>query len=159
MSKTVGYPKIAAYFRQQIQDGTLKPGDTLPSFKETGAQFGVAHTTVNRAFRLLKEEGLTVAKPGVGTVVATSASPPGKSATGGAVPCKETLMSKQETRIRAIMLADEAETLANNGEYRGAMAYAAVAQAYAAIVSTWGGDEPEAAGCCALPDCQHRMEP
>lgn len=80
MSKTVGYPEIAAYLRQQIQDGRLRPGDALPSFKRIGAQFGVAQTTVNRAFRLLKEEGLTVAKPGVGTVVAEPTGPLGSTA-------------------------------------------------------------------------------
>lgn len=80
MSKTVGYSEIAAHLRQQIQDGTLKPGDTMPSFKKIGAQFDVAQTTVNRAFRLLKEEGLTVAKPGVGTVVAEPAELGGSTA-------------------------------------------------------------------------------
>jgi DNA-binding transcriptional regulator YhcF (GntR family) len=86
MSETVGYTEIAAYLRQQIQDGTLRPGDTMPSFKQIGKQFGVAQTTVNRAFKVLKLQGLTVAKPGVGTVVAdlgrnTSADTPSGSLT------------------------------------------------------------------------------
>ncbi|NUV54584.1 GntR family transcriptional regulator [Streptomyces coelicolor] len=80
MSKTVGYAEIAAHLRQQIQDGTLRPGDTLPSFKKISAEYDVAITTVNRAFRLLKEEGLTVAKPGVGTVVADPVGPLGSMA-------------------------------------------------------------------------------
>lgn len=70
MPETTGYSEIAEYLRQQIQDGTLQPGDTTPSFKAIGKQFGVAQTTVNRAYRLLKNEGLTISKPGVGTVVA-----------------------------------------------------------------------------------------
>ncbi|MEU6016999.1 GntR family transcriptional regulator [Streptomyces sp. NPDC047515] len=74
MSKTPGYAEIAAHFRQQIQDGTLQPGDTMPSFKKAGDQFGVAHTTVNRAYRVLKMEGLTLTKLGVGTIVAAPAS-------------------------------------------------------------------------------------
>ncbi|MFD7995481.1 GntR family transcriptional regulator [Streptomyces mexicanus] len=74
MPETTGYAEIAEYFRQQIQDGTLQPGDTMPSFKKVASQFGVAITTVNRAYRLLKAEGLTVAKPGVGTVVAAPIS-------------------------------------------------------------------------------------
>jgi DNA-binding transcriptional MocR family regulator len=69
MSRTNGYAEIAAHFRQQIQDGTLQPGDTMPSFKETAAEFGVAITTVNRAYRLLKSEGLTTARPGAETIV------------------------------------------------------------------------------------------
>ena len=71
MPETTGYAEIAEDLRRQIQDGTLQPGDTMPSFKKLVAQYGVAITTVNRAYRLLKREGLTVAKPGVGTVVAS----------------------------------------------------------------------------------------
>ncbi|MET9957113.1 GntR family transcriptional regulator [Streptomyces sp. NPDC006339] len=70
MAQTVGYAEIAAHYRQQIQDGVLKPGDTMPSMREVGERFGVAQTTVNRAFRVLKIEGLTLPKAGVGTVVA-----------------------------------------------------------------------------------------
>ncbi|MFF9632944.1 GntR family transcriptional regulator [Streptomyces fradiae] len=74
MPETPGYAEIAAHFRRQIQDGTLRPGDSLPSFKKTSEQFGVAHTTVNRAYRVLKMEGLTLVEPGVGTLVAPPAS-------------------------------------------------------------------------------------
>ncbi|MGV9891708.1 GntR family transcriptional regulator [Streptomyces sp. NPDC003395] len=70
MRDAPGYPEIAEHFRRQIRDGTLRPGDTLPSFSAASKQFGVAHTTVNRAYRVLKMEGLTIARPGVGTVVA-----------------------------------------------------------------------------------------
>ncbi|MGW0121757.1 GntR family transcriptional regulator [Streptomyces sp. NPDC003327] len=65
-----GYAEIAAHFRQQIQDGVLQPGDTMPSMREVSERYGVAQTTVNRAFRVLKAEGLTLPKAGVGTVVA-----------------------------------------------------------------------------------------
>ncbi|MFE3124021.1 GntR family transcriptional regulator [Streptomyces hydrogenans] len=70
MAQTVGYAEIAAHFRQQIQDGVLKPGATMPSMREVSERFGVAQTTVNRAFRVLKAEGLTLPKSGVGTIVA-----------------------------------------------------------------------------------------
>ncbi|RSS50092.1 GntR family transcriptional regulator [Streptomyces sp. WAC01280] len=65
-----GYAEIAAHFRRKIQDGELRPGDTLPSLRAVCEEFGVAQTTANRAFRLLKSEGLTLPKAGVGTVVA-----------------------------------------------------------------------------------------
>ena len=70
MPDNTGYTEIAAHFRRQIQDGTLRPGDTMPSFKDAAEQFGVAHTTVNRAYRVLKMEGLTITRPGKKTVVA-----------------------------------------------------------------------------------------
>ncbi|MEW1546197.1 GntR family transcriptional regulator [Streptomyces tsukubensis] len=66
----VGYAAIAAHYRQQIQDGALAPGSVMPSLHEVCEQFDVANTTANRAYRVLKMEGLTLPKPGVGTVVA-----------------------------------------------------------------------------------------
>ncbi|WP_331759888.1 GntR family transcriptional regulator (plasmid) [Streptomyces sp. NBC_01525] len=70
MSNTVGYAEIAANYRKQIQDGTLSPGETMPSLRQVCERYGVAQTTANRAYRALKMEGLTIAKAGVGTVVA-----------------------------------------------------------------------------------------
>ncbi|MER5747129.1 GntR family transcriptional regulator [Streptomyces sp. NPDC002225] len=69
MADTPGYAEIAAIFRKQIQDGVLKPGDTMPSLRQVCERYNVAQTTANRAYRVLKMEGLTLAKPGVGTVV------------------------------------------------------------------------------------------
>ena len=74
MRETPGYAEIAAQFRQRIQDGTLQPGDEMPSYDEAATQFGVAHTTVNRAFRVLKMEGLVLVRPGRKTVVASPVS-------------------------------------------------------------------------------------
>lgn len=70
MPENMGYVEIAAYYRQQIQDGALRPGDTMPSLRQVCERFGVANTTANRAYRMLKMEGLTLAKAGTGTVVA-----------------------------------------------------------------------------------------
>lgn len=70
MPESIGYAEIAAHYRQQIQDGTLRPGDTMPSLRQVCEHFGVANTTANRAYRVLKLEGLTLPKAGVGTVVA-----------------------------------------------------------------------------------------
>ncbi|MFH8620127.1 GntR family transcriptional regulator [Streptomyces sp. NPDC017979] len=70
MSEKVGYAEIAAHYRRQIQDGTLPPGETMPSLRQVCERFGVAQTTANRAYRMLKMEGLTLPKSGVGTVVA-----------------------------------------------------------------------------------------
>jgi GntR family transcriptional regulator len=70
MPESPGYAEIAEHFRRQIRDGTLRPGDDMPSYTEVSDQFGVAHTTAHRAFRLLKMEGLTLARPGKKTVVA-----------------------------------------------------------------------------------------
>lgn len=67
-----GYSDIAAHFRQRIQEGDLSPGASMPSMREVSEEWDVTITTVNRAFRMLKTEGLTYSKPGVGTVVSAA---------------------------------------------------------------------------------------
>ncbi|MBQ0890815.1 GntR family transcriptional regulator [Micromonospora tulbaghiae] len=74
-----GYAEIADHFRRRIKDGDLAPGDPLPPVRQISAEFGVAGTTTNRAFAVLKREGLIKTKPGAGTVVAHR---PSVSATG-----------------------------------------------------------------------------
>lgn len=81
MPKETEYTKIAAHYRRLIQDGILCPGDRMPSMTEAAEEFKVAVVTVNRAYRILKSEGLTVPLPGVGTVVA---SRPDVATTGAA---------------------------------------------------------------------------
>jgi GntR family transcriptional regulator len=68
--KKKGYAEIASHYRKLIADGTLSPGDEMPSMRDVCAEFDVSITTANRAFRLLKAEGLTAARAGIGTVVA-----------------------------------------------------------------------------------------
>lgn len=63
------YEEIAAQYRRLIQDGELAPGDALPSLRRVCDEFGVAMATANRAFQMLKAEGLTEATS-EGTVVA-----------------------------------------------------------------------------------------
>src|SRR5690242_9267407 len=70
MSRKPGYAAIASHYRHLISDGTLAPGDPMPSLNDVCDEFGVSITTANRAFRLLKSEGLTLGRAGVGTVVA-----------------------------------------------------------------------------------------
>lgn len=68
--KKPGYAEIASHFRKLIADGTLAPGDEMPSMRTVCDEFNVAITTANRAFRILKEEGLTTVRPGRKTLVA-----------------------------------------------------------------------------------------
>ncbi|MFJ4808522.1 GntR family transcriptional regulator [Streptomyces longwoodensis] len=63
------YDEIAAHFRRQIQDGELNPGDKLPSLRRVCDEFSTSMNTANRAFQMLKAEGLTTASLD-GTVVA-----------------------------------------------------------------------------------------
>jgi len=69
MPPTRRYEEIAAHYRRLIQDGELAPGDYLPSLRKVCDEFNVAMGTANRAFQLLKAEGLTEATS-EGTAVA-----------------------------------------------------------------------------------------
>ncbi|MGW2113752.1 GntR family transcriptional regulator [Streptomyces zhihengii] len=70
----LGYAEIASHFRQQITDGELNPGEAMPSYTDAAEQFGLNRTTIVRAYDILKSEGLIVAYPGRGTVVAARPS-------------------------------------------------------------------------------------
>lgn len=58
---TPAYEQVAGQLREAILDGTLRPGDELPSERELCEQFGVSRTTVREALRALQAQGLAVA--------------------------------------------------------------------------------------------------
>jgi len=69
-AKKTPYTEIATRYRQLIEDGTLRPGDPMPSMREVQEKLESSMATVNRAYRLLKDEGLIYTQPGARTVVA-----------------------------------------------------------------------------------------
>lgn len=64
-------PEISTFFAS----GELKPGDRVPSTRQITRQWGVAMATATRVLTTLQREGLVVARPGVGTVVASGPPP------------------------------------------------------------------------------------
>jgi DNA-binding transcriptional regulator YhcF (GntR family) len=64
------YQRIAAALRERITSGELKPGDRVPSTRQIAQEWGVAIVTATRVLTTLREEGLVIAKPRSGTVVA-----------------------------------------------------------------------------------------
>jgi DNA-binding transcriptional regulator YhcF (GntR family) len=64
------YRQIVSDVRRRIEAGELRPGDRVPSARAITREWGVAVATATKAHAALREEGLTVARPGVGTVVA-----------------------------------------------------------------------------------------
>jgi GntR family transcriptional regulator len=74
MAKTTGYAEIAEHFRKAIREGALRPDDRLPTIREVMTQFDVSNATAVRAYKTLKEEGLTRSSTGTGTVVADQGS-------------------------------------------------------------------------------------
>ena len=64
------YRRIVAEIRRRIEAGELRPGDRVPSARAITTEWGVAIATATKAHAALREAGLTIARPGVGTVVA-----------------------------------------------------------------------------------------
>ncbi|MGI5284351.1 GntR family transcriptional regulator [Nonomuraea polychroma] len=67
---TPPYARIAGDIKRRIADGRLRPGDRVPSTRQLARDWGVALATATKALALLAQEGVVVAEPRVGTVVA-----------------------------------------------------------------------------------------
>ena len=64
------YQQILRHVKLGIAGGTIAPGDALPSRRVVSALLGVNHNTVQKAYRLLEEEGLIQSHPGAKSCVA-----------------------------------------------------------------------------------------
>jgi len=61
--------QVQIHLERQISDGTLKPGDRLPTEAQLSAQFGVNRHTVRRALAGMEERGQIRVEQGRGTFV------------------------------------------------------------------------------------------
>lgn len=71
------YVRIAADIRSRIESGELRPGERVPSTREITRRWGVAMATATRALAVLRDEGLILPRPGVGSVVRRTVQPRG----------------------------------------------------------------------------------
>ena len=62
--------QLAWALRERISNGTLEPGDRLPSVRELAAEAGVNVNTVRAVYARLERDGLTRSEQGRGTFVA-----------------------------------------------------------------------------------------
>ena len=69
MSDTPIYRQLDAALRRLILDGTLAPGQKLPSTRELSAELGVSRITVKSVYEQLVAEGYAGAKTGAGTFI------------------------------------------------------------------------------------------
>jgi DNA-binding transcriptional regulator YhcF (GntR family) len=88
------YTRIVAAIRERIESGELRPGDRVPSARAITREWGVAIATATKAHAALRDQGLTVARSGVGTVVA------------GPAPRRDTDLSQERIVTAAIVIAD-----------------------------------------------------
>lgn len=63
------YLQILRYVQRGIVAGTIADGEELPSRRVLSALLGVNPNTVQKAYRLLEEEGLAVSHPGAKSYV------------------------------------------------------------------------------------------
>lgn len=61
--ETPVYRQISDYYAGLIRNGTIQPGDKLPSVIEVTRIWNVASKTAEQAMSLLKDEGLTETSP------------------------------------------------------------------------------------------------
>lgn len=63
------YAKVVAHVQRLISDGTLQPGDKLPSERELAQTFQLGRSSVRDAIRTLEVMGVVRPRQGEGTVV------------------------------------------------------------------------------------------
>src|SRR6202165_1129120 len=64
------YVQIERRIRMGVADGTLQPGDHLPSVRDLARQLGLSPNTVGRAYANLSREGVISARAGGGSEIA-----------------------------------------------------------------------------------------
>lgn len=64
------YYQLEEYIRSVIEDGTLMPGDTVPSERELSEKYNISRMTIRQAITNLVNEGLLIRIKGKGTFVA-----------------------------------------------------------------------------------------
>lgn len=67
------YLQIMRYIKQGVAAGTIREGDELPSRRALSALLTVNPNTIQKAYRLLEEEGLVVSRSGAMSTVAAPA--------------------------------------------------------------------------------------
>ncbi|WP_204102463.1 MULTISPECIES: PLP-dependent aminotransferase family protein [Spirulina sp. CCY15215] len=67
------YEQVADRLQKPILEGTLKPGDRLPSIRKLREQLSVSTSTVLEAYRLLEDRGFIVPRPQSGYYVKQTA--------------------------------------------------------------------------------------
>lgn len=63
------YRQLAAALRTRIASGEFRPGQPLPSLKALQDEYDVADGTARKAVGELRDAGLVVTTPGLGTFV------------------------------------------------------------------------------------------
>ena len=66
------YLQILKFFKQQCASGEVKDGDEMPSRRTLSALLGVNPNTVQKAYKMLEDEGLITSRGGAKSMVTLS---------------------------------------------------------------------------------------
>lgn len=117
---------IVASVGDAIRDGSLHPGEKLPTEQALTESFGVSRTVVREALSKLQAEGLVETRHGVGTFVLGASPDPGFRLGGGPLDTLEDVVAVLELRTgietEAAALAARRRTDANLQAMREALA-------------------------------------
>jgi len=64
------FQQIVAAVKRDVATGRLRPGDRLPTVRESALDLVVNPNTIAKAYRVLEAEGVTVSRRGAGTFIA-----------------------------------------------------------------------------------------
>ena len=67
------YPQIIGYIERGVVAGAIRSGDEMPSRRTLSALLGVNPNTVQKAYRMLEEEGLITSHTGAKSYVSADA--------------------------------------------------------------------------------------
>ena len=65
------YIQIGTFIKEQIINGTIQPGEKLPSVREYAVFFEVSPLTIHRTIQYLEAEGIVGTRKGIGSFVRT----------------------------------------------------------------------------------------
>ncbi|GGA52179.1 GntR family transcriptional regulator [Paenibacillus physcomitrellae] len=68
------YLQIMNYFKRQIVNGSLAPGDKIPSVRELAAELQINPNTIQRTFQELEREEIVETRRGLGRFVTSEGS-------------------------------------------------------------------------------------
>lgn len=91
------YQQLALYVKQQILLGHAVTGDKLPSRRDIAAQLNINPNTVQKAFKLMEEEGY---------VTTTSTH-------GSTIYCDSSIIERIETELTGELVADFVKSAKN----------------------------------------------
>ena len=70
------YQQIRQQVIQGVASGKLTPGESLPSVRQLAADIGINLHTVNKAYQLLRDDGVVVIHRQRGVLIADTPKPP-----------------------------------------------------------------------------------